>query len=91
MEEIIYETIEEMEAEYKALGEKIKKQKQAEAAKKQARLESEKEQRKKIIEDKEKELSGLIRDYIRDYGCYCSTKYPDKNEDVFSYLYHLFF
>ena len=90
-------TLEELEAEYakkiakcETMRIQIEKKKKEEADKKKAQIAIDKENRKKIIEEKEKELIGLVRDYIKDYGAY-GINHTDENNDVFSYLYHLFF
>lgn len=90
-------TIEELEAEYakkmakcESMRLQIEKKKREDEDRKKAQLVLEKEKRKKVIEEKEKELVELIRDYIKDYGAY-GMKCNEENNDVFSYLYHLFF
>lgn len=78
--------------EYNVLKETIKQKEAEEAKKKEAALAAEKTTRKKNIEEKEKELAGLIADYIKDYGSYnYYSDGRDSDEDIFSYLYHLFF
>ena len=57
---------------------------------KQEELARTKEARKKEIELKEKELCALKRSYIKDYGSYSATRNADDDE-LFPYLYHLFF
>lgn len=90
-------TLEELEVEYakkmakcETMRLQIEKKKKEEDDRKKAQLGLEKEKRKKVIEEKEKELIGLVRDYIKDYGAY-GINHTDENNDVFSYLYHLFF
>lgn len=90
-------TLEELEAEYakkmakcETMRLQIEKKKKEEDDRKKAQLGLEKEKRKKVIEEKEKELIALVRDYIKDYGSY-GLKHTEENNDVFSYLYHLFF
>ena len=90
-------TLAELEAEYakkmakcETMRLQIEKKKKEEEDRKKAQIGLEKEKRKKVIEEKEKELAGLIRDYIKDYGTY-ALNHTDENDDVFSYLYHLFF
>lgn len=90
-------TLEELEAEYakkmakcESMRLQIEKKKREDEDRKKAQLALEKEKRKKVIEEKEKELVVLIRDYIKDYGAY-GINHTDENNDVFSYLYHLFF
>lgn len=91
-------TLEELEAEYAKKMAKcenmrlqIEKKKQEEDDRKKAQLALDKDKRKKVIEEKEKELSGLIREYIKDYGSFNTHYRSDDDKDVFSYLYHLFF
>ena len=83
-------TLDELEAKYKELGEVITKKKAEEEKRKQEELARTKEARKKEIELKEKELCALKRSYIKDYGSYSATRNTDYDE-LFPYLYHLFF
>lgn len=83
-------TLEELEDMYKELGEKIAKEKTKEEKRKQEELARTKEARKKEIELKEKELCELKRSYIKDYGSYSAVRNTD-NDELFPYLYHLFF
>lgn len=83
-------TLDELEAKYKELGEVITKKKAEEEKRKQEELAHTKEARKKEIELKEKELCALKRSYIKDYGSYSATRNADDDE-LFPYLYHLFF
>jgi hypothetical protein len=91
-------TLEELEAEYAKKMAKcenmrlqIEQKKREEDDRKKAQLALDKEKRKNIIDEKEKELAGLIREYIKDYGSFNTHYYSDDERDVFSYLYHLFF
>ena len=71
-------TIQEMEAQYKDLGEKIKQKKKEEEEKKKVQLALEQDRRKKEVNDayhayceaKDK-FSALAYAYTEDYG-YCS-------------------
>lgn len=83
-------TLDELEAKYKELGEVITKKKAEEEKRKQEELAHTKEARRKEIELKEKELCALKRSYIKDYGSYSAIRNTDDNE-LFPYLYHLFF
>ena len=83
-------TLDELEAKYKELGEVITKKKAEEEKRKQEELAHTKEARRKEIELKEKELCALKRSYIKDYGSYSATRNADDDE-LFPYLYHLFF
>ena len=82
-------TIEELKAQYKALGEEIAQKEKAEAEERAAKLTAEKEARKAEIETVEKRLGELISAYIKDYGSYNRTR--THNDDGFPYLWHLFF
>lgn len=82
-------TLDELEARYKELGEVITKKKAEEEKRKKEELARTKESRRKEIEQKEKELCELKRNYIKDYGSYTAVRNV-KDED-FPYLYHLFF
>ena len=79
-----------MLAECEKVRQKIEQKQKEEDDRKKAQLGLEKEKRQKAIEEKEKELISLVRDYIKDYGSY-GMKRNEDNDDVFSYLYHLFF
>ena len=83
-------TLDELEAKYKELGEVITKKKAEEEKRKQEELAHTKEARRKEIEQKEKELCDLKRSYIKDYGSYSAVRSTDDDE-LFPYLYHLFF
>ena len=82
-------TLDELEAKYKELGEVIIKKKAEEEKRKKEELAHTKESRRKEIEQKEKELCELKRNYIKDYGS-CTAVRNVENKD-FPYLYHLFF
>ena len=82
-------TLDELEAKYKELGEVITKKKAEDEKRKKEELAHAKESRRKEIEQKEKELCELKRNYIKDYGSYTALRNVE-NED-FPYLYHLFF
>lgn len=91
-------TLEELEAEYamrmakcEAMRLQIEKNKREEEYRKKAQLALEKESREKLIEAKEQELITLIKDYINDYGTYSKRITNRSDDDLFSYLYHLFF
>ena len=82
-------TLDELEAKYKELGEVITKKKAEEEKKKKEELAHAKESRRKEIEQKEKELCELKRNYIKDYGSYTAVR--NVEDEDFPYLYHLFF
>ena len=82
-------TLDELEAKYKELGEVITKKKAEEEKRKKEELAHAKESRRKELEQEEKELCELKRNYIKDYGSYTAVRNVE-NED-FPYLYHLFF
>lgn len=80
-------TVEELEAQYKALGEQIAKKKKDAEEKKRAQLALEKEARAKEIEEAEKRYCELVKAYRKDYGYYSVARtYSD--EDFIS-LKHL--
>ena len=92
------QTIEELETKYakmmaecERVHQNIEQMKKEEADRKRVQLALEKEQRKRTIEEKEKELTNLIHEYIKDYGSYETRNLNVRNEDVFPYLRHLFF
>lgn len=106
MEEIKREkTLEELKKEYEdienaynSLKATIKKKEAEENERKRAQLTLEKENRKKTIEEKEKELITLVHKYIEDYGSYefyrsfdNKDKFTNIDKDIFSYLHRLFF
>ena len=82
-------TLDELEAKYKELGEVITKKKAEEEKRKKEELAHTKESRRKEIEQKEKELCELKRNYIKDYGSYTAVR--NVADEEFPYLYHLFF
>ena len=63
-------TIEELEAEYTHLGEKIKQRKQDEADRKRAELALAKETRKKELDEAKERYYELLHAYLRDYHSY---------------------
>jgi hypothetical protein len=76
--------IEELERQYKEIGDMI-------AQRKQEILAREKESRRLEIVDKQDELRKLIAAFIEDYGYYHYETSIDSNDDEFSYLWHMFF
>ena len=81
-------TIEELEAQYKALGEQLSKKKKDEETKRKAQLALEKEVRKKEIEETEKRYCELIKAYRKDYGNYYIERTCNDGDD-FNALKHL--
>lgn len=82
-------TIEELEAQYKALGEQIAKKKKDEEDKRKAKLALEKEARTREIEEAEKHYRELVKAYQKDYGYYyCSAARTCSDADFVS-LKHL--
>lgn len=63
-------TLEELENEYKALGEKIQKKRQDEEEKKKAELAKAKEIRKKELDEARDHYINLLQAYLRDYNSY---------------------
>ena len=63
-------TLEELEAQYADLGEKIKQKKQDEADRKKAELALAKEERKKEVDEAKERYYELLHAYLRDYHSY---------------------
>ena len=89
-------TIEELAEQYKKISEQayvlenqLKKKKQEEEDRKKAQLALEKDARYKEIEEVQKHLDNLIKDYVKDYGSFSFTK--DYSSNDFPYLRHWFF
>ena len=61
-------TIEELEAQYKALGEELEARKKAEAEEKSAKLRAEKDARFKEVIDANKHADALREAVVEDYG-----------------------
>lgn len=74
-------TLEELKAQYKALGEQIEKKAKAEEEERKARLVAEKAARKEELELARKTYNALLNAYIKDYGSYSTTRsYTTGNE-----------
>jgi hypothetical protein len=84
MENKIELTIEELEAQYKALGEEIKQKKQTAEEEKKKKLAEVKAARMSEIEAVGEKYVTLIEDFIHDYGSY-------EPKHISPYIYHLFF
>lgn len=90
-------TIEELEAQYKALGEQLTKRKKEEEDRKQAKLALEKDSRHKEIEEVAKHYCELVKAYQKDYGCYyyCATEtnstHGNTDFDIMSRLWNTIF
>ena len=82
-------TIEELQAQYEALGIEIEARKKAEAEEREAKLAAEKEARRTEIETLEEKLIELREAYIKDYGSYHTTRSYD--EDIIAPFLHWFF
>lgn len=78
-------TIEELKAQYKALGEEIAQKEKAEAEEKQARLKAEKDARYKEVEESIEHTIELIKNWSKDYGSFNFKNYN------YPYLWHIFF
>lgn len=63
-------TLQELEAQYKKLGEQIAKKKKDEEERKKAELALEKEKRKQELDDARAHYNDLFSKYIQDYGTY---------------------
>ena len=62
--------IEELEAQYKALGAELEARKRAEAAEKEAKLRVEKEKRYKEVIDAYENFEELRIKFVEDYGSF---------------------
>ena len=82
-------SIEELERQYRELGEMIDELKKEEESRKQEQLANEKESRRLEIADKQDELLKLIVAFVEDYGCYHYETDIDSN-DEWPYLWHMF-
>lgn len=74
-------TLEELEAEYAHLAEKIKQKKQDEAERKKAELALQKEERKKELDGAKARYYELLNAYIRDYHSY-ENFYNSENSPI---------
>ena len=83
-------TLEELKAQYNALGEKIAKQEKMEAEEREAKLKAEKDARKKEIESTEKKLNELISAYIKDYGSYSTSRFYDTKTNEIPNIWRMF-
>ena len=63
-------TIEELEAQYKALGEELEARKKAEKEEREARLKAEKDARYKEVLDAYENFEELRDKYVNDYGSF---------------------
>lgn len=63
-------TLEELENEYRALGEKIQKKKQDEEERKKAELAKAKEIRKQELDEAREFYYNLLHEYLKDYHSY---------------------
>ena len=82
-------TIEELQAQYEAIGAEIQARKKAEAEEKAAKLAVEKDARYAEIQKVEKHLIELKSAYRKDYGNYNAVR-TCHNENVLS-LWDIFF
>ena len=72
-------TIEELKAQYKAMGEEIAKREKAEAEERNARLKAEKESRYNEVVDAYKKFEELKNKFLEDYGSFTfKTKSSDE-------------
>lgn len=72
-------TIEELKAQYKAMGEEIAKREKAEAEERNAKLKAEREARYKEVVDTYKKFEKLRSEFVDDYGYFTfetSTRIP---------------
>ena len=89
-------SIEELQEKYdklvnesESIGSLLRRKKQEAENRRKEKLAAAKEARKKEIEEKEKELSKLIHEYVKDYGSYSMSR--EYHEDNAPYLWHMFF
>ena len=80
-------TIEELEAQYNAIGAELEARKQAEKEKKEAKLKAEKESRYKEIVDTYNKFIELKDNYLKDYG-YFAFDMSNKNNDSHSWFWN---
>ena len=84
-------TLEELKAQYKALGEQIEKKAKAEEEEQKAKLKAEKAARKEELELAMKTYHTLLNAYIKDYGSYSATRSYTANKDEIPNLWRMFF
>ena len=88
-------TIEELKAQYEALGEQIAKRQKEEEDRKKAKLALEKDSRHKEIEEVAKRYCELVKAYQKDYGryyyCAASNTYDNAGLDIMSRLWNMIF
>jgi hypothetical protein len=88
-------TIQELEEQYKALGEHIKQKKKEEEEKVKAQLALEQERRKKEVDDAfkvydeaRKKFNALANAYTSDFGYYRTPAIENDTMDIFDVLGH---
>lgn len=79
-------TIEELEAQYKALGEELEARKKAETEERNAKLRAEKEARYKEVIHAYESFEELRAKYVDDYGCF-TFETKNKNGDAFDFFW----
>lgn len=79
-------TIEELEAQYKALGEELETRKKAEAEERNAKLKAEKDARYKAVIEAYNQFEKLRSEYVDDYG-YFTFESKGKNGDTYSWYW----
>lgn len=81
-------TIEELEAQYKALGEELEARKKAEKEEREAKLAAEKEARYKEVIDAYENYEELRNNYVNDYGCFTFSTKKENGEECQWLLRH---
>lgn len=79
-------TIEELKAQYEALGKQIQEQERAEKAAREAKLKAEMEDRYNEVIDAYKRFEKLRTAYVDDYG-YFTFENKNKNNDPVDWLF----
>ena len=79
-------TIEELKAQYKAMGEEIAKREKAEAEERKAKLKAERESRYNEVIDTYKKFEKLKSKFIDDYGSF-TFKIESEDEDICDWVF----
>lgn len=74
-------TIEELEAQYKALGEELEARKKAEKEEREAKLAAEKDARYKEVIDAYEKYEKLRNKYTYDYGVFFFSRSTENGEE----------
>lgn len=82
-------TIEELEAQYEALGAELKARKKAEAEERKVKLRAEQEARYKEVIHAYENFEELKNKFVDDYG-YFTFETKSKNNDTFDWVWKYF-